>query len=71
VGKPSVTEPISRLEWRASAMSPSIRTSSDPTSWTPSLLSESISLSLRHGERESARPTQLNTSDPSHNSAEG
>ncbi len=30
-----------------------------------------INLSLRHGERESARRTRLNTSDPSHNAAEG
>jgi hypothetical protein len=30
-----------------------------------------INLSLRHGKRESARLTRLNTSDPSHNAAEG
>jgi hypothetical protein len=30
-----------------------------------------INLSMRHGERESARPARLNTSDPSHNAAEG
>jgi hypothetical protein len=30
-----------------------------------------INLSLRHGERESARRTWLNPSDPSHNAAEG
>jgi hypothetical protein len=30
-----------------------------------------IDLSLPHGERESARRTGLNTSDPSHNAAEG
>ena len=29
-----------------------------------------IDLSLRHGERESARRSRLNTSDPSHNAAE-
>jgi hypothetical protein len=30
-----------------------------------------IILSLRHGERESTRRSRLNTSDPSHNAAEG
>ena len=30
-----------------------------------------IDLSMRHGERESARRSGLNTSDPSHNAAEG
>jgi hypothetical protein len=30
-----------------------------------------INLSLRHGERESARRTPLNSSDPSHSVAEG
>jgi hypothetical protein len=30
-----------------------------------------IDLALPHGERESARPGALNTSDPSHSAAEG
>jgi hypothetical protein len=30
-----------------------------------------IDLALRHGERESARRGALNTSDPSHNAAQG
>jgi hypothetical protein len=30
-----------------------------------------INLSLWHGERESARRSRLNTSDPSHNAAQG
>jgi hypothetical protein len=30
-----------------------------------------IVLSLRHGERESARRSRFNTSEPSHNAARG
>jgi hypothetical protein len=35
------------------------------------IIARRIVLSLRHSERESARRTRLNTSDPSHNVAEG
>jgi hypothetical protein len=35
------------------------------------ITAQRINLSLRHGERESARRTRLNTSDPSQNAAEG
>ena len=48
----------------------SIRTSSDATIWASSVRGESIFL-CGMASLKSARRTRLNTSDPSHNAAEG